>query len=75
MGEHTPRPWRYVQPSSRYHDIITEKVALIATLGIDEIPIELAGIQETISNLKAQLVPIKGPEQQGIELIISIKDK
>ena len=42
---------------------------------IDELPLEFTGLQETIHNINAQLVPINRPGQQGLELILPLKTK
>jgi len=42
---------------------------------MDEIPHELTGLQETLHHINAQLVPISGPGQQGVELIVHLKVK
>ena len=42
---------------------------------IDELPHEFTGLQETLHNINAQLVPINRPGQQGLELILPFKTK
>jgi C4-dicarboxylate-specific signal transduction histidine kinase len=42
---------------------------------MDEIPHELAGLQETLKTINAQLAPIGGPGHQGLELLVPLKDK
>lgn len=42
---------------------------------IDELSHELTGLREILHNMNAQIVPISGPGQRGIELIIPLKVK